>query len=259
MTNEIVINASVGETRVGIIERNLFTELHIERGDERNVAGTVVKGRVTRVLPGMQAAFVDIGLEKAAFLYAGDYYDNSIQGNGNGEAPERGRGRSRNGSRQPPPSIDTLLREGQEIVVQVAKEPIGSKGARITSHISMDHLPHFDRGSPSGGHAAFESGGRVTSHRVRSRAAPTPRDRFAKSAGRSGLHHPNGRRQRERSGSGSRHPLSDGGLERHPEEERNRECPVRSLLGTLPATTGDSRLRKRQDQAHRDRRPARLR
>jgi ribonuclease G len=134
MSNEIVINASVGETRVGIIERNLFTELHIERDDERNVAGAVVKGRVTRVLPGMQAAFVDIGLEKAAFLYAGDYYDNS---NGNNSAPERSRGRSRNGSRQAPPSIDTMLHEGQEIVVQVAKEPIGSKGARITSHISI--------------------------------------------------------------------------------------------------------------------------
>jgi len=137
MTNEIVINASLGETRVGIIERNQFTELHIERADERNVAGTVVKGRVTRVLPGMQAAFVDIGLEKAAFLYAGDYYDNSIQSLSNGDAPERGRGRSRNGSRQQPPSIDSLLREGQEIVVQVAKEPIGTKGARITSHISI--------------------------------------------------------------------------------------------------------------------------
>ena len=137
MTNEIVINASAGETRVGIIERNLFTELHIEREGERNVAGTIVKGRVTRVLPGMQAAFVDIGLEKAAFLYAGDYYDNSIKPNGDNEAPERNRSRSRNGSRQPPPSIDTLLREGQEIVVQVAKEPIGSKGARITSHISI--------------------------------------------------------------------------------------------------------------------------
>lgn len=136
MSNEIVINASVGETRVGIIERNQFTELHIERAGERNVAGTVVKGRVTRVLPGMQAAFVDIGLEKAAFLYAGDYYDNSPRSSGNGEAPER-RSRSRNGGRQQPPSIDTLLREGQEIVVQVAKEPIGSKGARITSHISI--------------------------------------------------------------------------------------------------------------------------
>jgi len=137
MTNEIVINASVGETRVGIIERNQFTELHIERAGEQNVAGTVVKGRVTRVLPGMQAAFVDIGLAKAAFLYAGDYYDDSNQSNGNGGAPERGRGRSRNGNRQQPPSIDSLLREGQEIVVQVAKEPIGSKGARITSHISI--------------------------------------------------------------------------------------------------------------------------
>jgi len=135
MSNEIVINASVGETRVGIIERNQFTELHIERAGEQNVAGTVVKGRVTRVLPGMQAAFVDIGLEKAAFLYAGDYYDNSPRSNGNGEASER-RSRSRNG-RQQPPSLDTLLREGQEIVVQVAKEPIGSKGARITSHISI--------------------------------------------------------------------------------------------------------------------------
>jgi ribonuclease G len=137
MTNEIVINASVGETRVGIIERNQFTELHIERAGEQNVAGTVVKGRVTRVLPGMQAAFVDIGLEKAAFLYAGDYYDESRKDNGNGQAAERGRGRSRNGNRQQPPSIDTMLREGQEIVVQVAKEPIGSKGARITSHISI--------------------------------------------------------------------------------------------------------------------------
>ncbi len=140
MSNEIVINVSVGETRVGIIERNLFTELHIEREDERNVAGTVVKGRVTRVLPGMQAAFVDIGLEKAAFLYAGDYYDDSAPGNGgnggNGGS-ERGRARARNGGRQQPPSIDTLLREGQEIVVQIAKEPIGSKGARITSHISI--------------------------------------------------------------------------------------------------------------------------
>jgi len=136
MSNEIVINASVGETRVGIIERNQFTELHIERAGEQNVAGTVVKGRVTRVLPGMQAAFVDIGLEKAAFLYAGDYYDNSNRSNGNGEAAER-RSRSRNGGRQQPPSIDSLLREGQEIVVQVAKEPIGSKGARITSHISI--------------------------------------------------------------------------------------------------------------------------
>ncbi|HXV36878.1 MAG TPA: Rne/Rng family ribonuclease [Myxococcota bacterium] len=137
MSNEIVINVSAGETRVGIIDRNVFTELHIERDSERNVAGTVAKGRVTRVLPGMQAAFVDVGLEKAAFLYAGDYYDDSVKENGGDEAPERARGRGRNGGRHQPPSIDSLLREGQEIVVQIAKEPIGSKGARITSHISI--------------------------------------------------------------------------------------------------------------------------
>ncbi len=138
MTNEIVINAAVGETRVGIIDRNVFTELHIERKDERNVAGTVAKGRVKRVLPGMQAAFVDIGLEKAAFLYAGDYYDDSSDVAFDDDPSRRGRsGRGRNGGNRQVPNIASLLREGQEIVVQVAKEPIGTKGARITSQISI--------------------------------------------------------------------------------------------------------------------------
>jgi ribonuclease G len=136
MTNEILINATAGETRVGVIERNTFTELHIERDAERNVAGTITKGRVTRVLPGMQAAFVDIGLEKAAFLYAGDYVDESAPLDESRTRSRAGRGRN-GGNRQQPPNIDTLLREGQEIVVQVAKEPIGTKGARITSHISI--------------------------------------------------------------------------------------------------------------------------
>jgi ribonuclease G len=95
---------------------------------------------VTRVLPGMQAAFVDIGLEKAAFLYVGDYLDDSGQLGGDadedeGARPRRSRGRNGNGRQ--PPKIDSLLREGQEIVVQVAKEPIGTKGARITSHVSI--------------------------------------------------------------------------------------------------------------------------
>jgi ribonuclease G len=101
----------------------------------------VVLGKVTRVLPGMQAAFVDIGLEKAAFLYVGDYLDDSSSGNTDSddeeEAPRPRRSRGRNGPRQAPPKIDTLLKAGQEIVVQVAKEPIGSKGARITSHLSI--------------------------------------------------------------------------------------------------------------------------
>jgi ribonuclease G len=132
MQNEIIINADRGETRVAVLERSSFSELHIERRETRSVAGSVIKGRVTRVLPGMQASFVDIGLEKAAFLYAGDYFDESAQAEA---APRRGRGR--NGSRREPPRIDTMLSEGQEIVVQVAKEPIGTKGARIISHISI--------------------------------------------------------------------------------------------------------------------------
>lgn len=146
MHNEILINAIRGETRVAILERGTLAELLIERADGRNMVGSVVKGRVTRVLPGMQASFVDIGLEKAAFLYAGDYfeYDRDVDLGDDDDAPrsQRGRGRTRgrpgrNGAGRPVPKIDTILSEGQEIVVQVAKEPIGTKGARITSHVAI--------------------------------------------------------------------------------------------------------------------------
>ncbi len=138
MQNEILINAEAGETRVAIIERGVFNELHIERRGGVSMVGSVLKGRVTRVLPGMQAAFVDIGLEKAAFRYAGDYLEQTDPsevdlGDDDEPRPRRNSGRR---NRQPP-QIDRLLREGQEIVVQVAKEPIGTKGARITSHVSI--------------------------------------------------------------------------------------------------------------------------
>ncbi len=137
MQNEILINATAGETRVAIVERDQFVEMHLERRDERSVVGSVIKGRVTRVLPGMQAAFVDIGLEKAAFLYVGDYREESLLDDDDlDEAPRQRHGR-RNGASRQPPKIESLLREGQEIVVQVAKEPIGTKGARITSHVSV--------------------------------------------------------------------------------------------------------------------------
>jgi len=140
MQNEILINASRGETRVAILERGSLVELLVERRGEHSMVGSVVKGRVTRVLPGMQASFVDIGLEKAAFLYAGDYYeyDADVDLGEDGEASRRDRGRRgrRNGGRNVP-KIDTILSEGQEITVQVAKEPIGTKGARITSHVAI--------------------------------------------------------------------------------------------------------------------------
>lgn len=127
MQNEIIINATAGETRVAILERGTFVDLHIERTSSRSVVGSVIKGRVNRVLPGMQAAFVDIGLEKAAFLYVGDYFDDNRE-------PQRGRGRGGNSRHT---NIADVLKEGQAIVVQVAKEPIGTKGARITSNLSI--------------------------------------------------------------------------------------------------------------------------
>jgi ribonuclease G len=135
--NEILINATPAETRVAILEKSQLVELHLEQARLRSVAGSIVKGRVTRVLPGMQAAFVDVGLEKAAFLYAGDYVENIELIEDEEEAPRGRRNRGRNGGGRHVPSIETLLREGQEIVVQIAKEPIGSKGARITSHVSI--------------------------------------------------------------------------------------------------------------------------
>ncbi|MBW2448103.1 MAG: Rne/Rng family ribonuclease [Deltaproteobacteria bacterium] len=141
MKNEILINAEHGETRVAVLERGLCTELLIERTGSEDVVGSVIKGRVTRVLPGMQAAFVDIGLDKAAFLFAGDYYtddgdDDDAKPRGRGGRGGRNGGRGGGRNRQPP-RIDTLLKEGEEIVVQVAKEAIGTKGARITSNISI--------------------------------------------------------------------------------------------------------------------------
>jgi len=129
MQNEILINATPGETRVAVLEKKQFVEFHLDRARQRGVASAVVKGRVLRVLPGMQAAFVNVGLEKAAFLYAGDYVENIEAFESGDDGPRRRRGDA--------PAIESLLSEGQEIVVQIAKEPIGSKGARITSHISI--------------------------------------------------------------------------------------------------------------------------
>ncbi len=138
MQNEILINAGPGETRVAVLEKGQFAELHIERADARSRVSSVIRGRVTRVLPGMQAAFVDIGLEKAAFLYAGDYLgDVELAGVEETDEPVGRPRRGRGGNGRVPPKIETMLREGQEILVQVAKEPIGTKGARITSHVSI--------------------------------------------------------------------------------------------------------------------------
>jgi len=133
----LLINVVPWETRVALLEDTTLVELHIERGRERGIAGNIYKGKVVRVLPGMQAAFVDIGLEKAAFLHASDIPGEeelppTLAQEGEVEAAEV----------VPPAApelrpIEERLQKGQEILVQVAKEPMGSKGARVTSQISL--------------------------------------------------------------------------------------------------------------------------
>ena len=131
MSEEILVNVTPRETRVAVVENGMLQELHIERGGQRGVVGNLYKGRVQRVMPGMQAAFIDIGLDRAAFLHANDIHrPNVAVGNDDPHLEE-----------PPAPSparpITELLREGQDIVVQVLKDPIGSKGARLTTQISI--------------------------------------------------------------------------------------------------------------------------
>ena len=144
MGAELVINAASHETRIALIENGTIAELYIERSREKGIVGNIYKGRVIRVLPGMQAAFVDIGLEKAAFLYVADVFDaieeyESLLYDGtkkDEEPPEEQDGGDRPEFRPLHP-IEDLLQEGQELLVQISKEPLGTKGARITSHISL--------------------------------------------------------------------------------------------------------------------------
>lgn len=138
MTTELIVNATAYETRVAMLETDNVVEIYIARKKERGVVGNIYKGRVLKVLPGMQAAFVDMGLEKSSFLYVSDIFNHvdlyPDVGSDEGFEEER----DAEYSRIPPSSsIEDLLKEGQEIIVQVSKEPIGTKGARVTSYISL--------------------------------------------------------------------------------------------------------------------------
>ena len=136
MRNEIFVNVGPRETRVALRESDQVIELFIERSTERGVVGGIYKGRVTRVLPGMQAAFVDIGLERAGFLYVADYRAELDDVDLDEDEPGDRR-RAGTAQRGLSPQIQDLLEEGREILVQVSKEPLGTKGARITSRISL--------------------------------------------------------------------------------------------------------------------------
>ena len=120
MSQEILINVTPQETRVAIMEDGIVQELHIERSSSLGIVGNIYRGKVCRVLPGMQSAFVEIGLQRAAFLHAADIMECHIEGEPKLERP-----------------IQEVLREGQDIIVQVIKEPISTKGARLTTEISI--------------------------------------------------------------------------------------------------------------------------
>ena len=165
MRQRIIINSTPQEARVALLEDNTLAEIHIERAQQRNLAGNIYKGRVARVLPGMQAAFVEVGLEKAGFIHASDLFggplpsgffeddenedaaiddipeEDQIEA---GQEPEsegkRAGGPNRRGRRErfiPHVPLEERIKKNQEILVQVTKEPIGTKGCRLTSHISL--------------------------------------------------------------------------------------------------------------------------
>jgi ribonuclease G len=143
MTAELIVNVTSSETRVALLENGMLAELHIERESDKGIAGNIYKGRIQRVLPGMQAAFVEIGLARSAFLYVDDVYSSNKEFDSLftvfkeeqedaevGDAPAVR-------EHIPSPPIEEMLSEGREIMVQVIKEPLGTKGARISSHISL--------------------------------------------------------------------------------------------------------------------------
>jgi ribonuclease G len=177
MTKEMIISSSAHETRVAILEDDQVAEIFIERERSRGVVGNLYKGRVSKVLPGMQSAFVDLGLERDGFLYVTDVIPSSEEldrfeteeeppqaandspasvpddtrgsisdsrrasnqgpaGRRGGPSGPPGR-RDRDREKGPEPKIEELLKEGQEIIIQVAKEPLGTKGARLTCHATM--------------------------------------------------------------------------------------------------------------------------
>jgi ribonuclease G len=127
MTQEILVNVTPRETRVAVIESGVTQELHIERSSARGLVGNIYMGKVVRVLPGMQSAFVDIAGERAAFLHVADIWG----------ARHRHAATAGDAPAEPGPPIEKILAEGQNLMVQVVKDPLGTKGARLSTQVSL--------------------------------------------------------------------------------------------------------------------------
>ena len=145
MSTEILVNAGAHEARAAVVENGVLQEVFLERASRRGLISNIYKGRVSRVLPGMQAAFIDIGLERTAFLHASDIFDV----------------RHANTGIEPPhtENIRLLVAEGNEILVQVVKDPLGTKGARLTTYITLPSrfLVYMPKGSGVGVSARIEN------------------------------------------------------------------------------------------------------
>ncbi|MEP6769007.1 MAG: ribonuclease E/G, partial [Acidobacteriota bacterium] len=133
MRKELLVNATPPETRVALMEDQRVVEVFHERRGHRGLVGNIYLGRVHRVLPGMQAAFVSIGLDRDAFLYVEDALPGTVEEEGEDTAG----GAARGGPSEERPRIDDLVKEGQEIVVQVTKDPMSGKGPRVTAALSL--------------------------------------------------------------------------------------------------------------------------
>jgi ribonuclease G len=145
VSTEILINAGIHEARAAVVEGGIVQEVFLERDSRRGLISNIYKGRISRVLPGMQAAFIEIGLERTAFLHASDIVD-ANQPPGDGDTPRT-------------TSIRALVAEGDEILVQVVKDPLGTKGARLTTYITLPsrYLVYMPQGRGVGVSARVEN------------------------------------------------------------------------------------------------------
>ena len=143
---EILISANPFETRLGIVEGGKLAEFYVERAKDRGITGNIYKGKIVRVLPGMQSAFVEVGLQRTAFLHVSDIKE-TIEEVEDEEPEDDAKHHHHHHSQT---RIQDMIKEGKEVVVQVAKEPLGAKGARVTSYISLPgrqlvFMPTYDK------------------------------------------------------------------------------------------------------------------